>query len=80
MDDIGQYADLGSTALPLLAVLAGIIMMKKLLRLGLFLALLGGAVLVMEYQGFPVIDYSVALFHELHIGEFFHWIVAGDTR
>lgn len=80
MDNLGQYIGFGSIALPLLAVLAGLVMMKKLLRIGLLLAVLGGAVLVMEYQGIPVVHHTMALYHGLHLGEFFHWILSGNAR
>ncbi len=78
MPDFLQSFDLGSSALlPLLALIAGLFLIKKLLRLGLLLALMGGAVLVLEHQGYNVVGSAQDALTGLKIGELYDWLLDG---
>ncbi len=77
MEDILQLMDMYSGALPFLAIIAGLLIFRKLLRLGLFVAVLGAVVLVLEHQDLNVVSPIVDAVAGLGIGEMFGWLLHG---
>ncbi|WP_150306333.1 hypothetical protein [Pseudomonas saliphila] len=78
MPEFLQSFDLGSSAIPLLVLIAGLFLIKKLLRFGLFLALLGGVALLLEHEGISVVGYIQAALSELRLDAFLDWLVNGN--
>lgn len=77
MPDFIYTLDFASGALPLLIIIAGLFLVKKLLRLGLFIALIAGAVLVLENEGISVVSYIQEAFSKLQIDALLDWFTNG---
>lgn len=68
----------GAVILPLLAVIVGLIFIKKLMRLAVFAVVVGGIFFVLESQGIYVMDYIQAALNDIPLGDMTDWLISGS--
>lgn len=68
----------GAVILPLLAVIVGLIFIKKLMRLVVFAVIVGGIFFVLESQGIYVMDHFQAALNDIPLGDMTDWLISGN--
>lgn len=81
MPDFGSMLtdpSLGPAIIPLLALIVGLIFIKKIIRLVIFAAIVGGIFFVLESQGIDVMEHIQNALDEIPLAEMKDWLISGD--
>lgn len=70
----------GPAIIPLLALIVGLIFLKKIIRLVIFIAIIGALFFLLESQGIYVMDHIQNALNEIPFHEMYNWLLGGGDR